>query len=75
MGSVLSIITIITILTYAGTRVETLLNKSNYKIQQRHLENYFNYTDTFSIDDDFMVGAAVTAYDGNKEDITDLTIG
>ena len=38
-------------------------------------ENYFTTNSTFGTADEFQIGAAVTAYDGNKSSIEDVTIG
>lgn len=39
------------------------------------MENYYSLDDDFGLQDDFMLAAALTAYDGSPEPITDLSIG
>ena len=74
-GSIFSICTILIISLFAGLKFIQLVQQSEYKIQVRTIENYFNHTDEFGYDDEFYVAGGVTAYDGSSKDISDLTIG
>ncbi len=76
MGSCLSLLTVILLLAYAGYKVLALASNSDYKIQM-HDQKYY-YPENVVLDstnNDFIVAAAVTSYDGNPEDITDPEIG
>ena len=52
------------------------MTSNDYKIQVHEQKAFYDAVDKFNFKDDgFMVGAAITAYDGSAEDITDPSIG
>ena len=52
-----------------------MFSQAEYRVQAHDQENYYSFKDQLDIDAGFMLAAAVTAYDGNSEDITDPSIG
>lgn len=53
-----------------------LATSSDYKIQELEKKFFYDASDEFTFDESqFMVAAAITAYDGSSEDITDLEVG
>ena len=46
-GSIFSIITIIIISTYASLKVVALVNRTEYKVQEREYEDHFTDQDIF----------------------------
>ena len=74
-GAGLSIFTMILMISYASWKLLTMFSRLDYKVQVHDQENFYSYTQEFSVQDGFMIAAAVTAYDGNQDDITDETIG
>ena len=75
LGSMLSICTILIIVLFAGYKLGSLFSQSEYKIQVRYEENYFNQTEQFGYEDEFYIAGGISSYDGSSNDISDLTIG
>ena len=75
IGALLSLFTIVIILTTGVYKFTTLINKDEYRVQLRTIENEFTLSQTFGSSDGFAIAAAVTSYDGSSEDITDPEIG
>ena len=70
-GAILSLITVIAIMLYAGYKMATLVTFADYKVQVRDQEDYYRVIDDFGLANQFSLAAAVTAFDGNSEDIMD----
>ena len=47
----------------------------DYKVQVNDQENFYSFKETFGTQDGFNIAAALTAYDGKPDDITDLSVG
>ena len=75
IGTVLSLITIISLITIFLLGVIDLYSNENYVIRVHEVEDYFEIDDSFGFEDGFIVAAAVTAFDGSSDDLTDLSIG
>ena len=41
-GALLTVITVIIVLVYAGFKLQTLLDYKDYKVQQKVFDDYFN---------------------------------
>ena len=74
-GSILSLCTLILVIFYAGWKLLTMFSFEDYKVQVNEQTNFYSYKDTFGIEDGFNFAAALTAYDGSSEDITDFSTG
>ena len=75
LGSMLSIITIISLLTYATVKLVQLSLMEDFKINMIEKENSYGSDFTFTQEEGFNVAVAVTAYDSNPESIEDPSIG
>ena len=75
LGSVLSFITICTLLSYAIYKLVKLDSHTEYQINEAHRDQYYDTSFTFSQADGFQVAAAITDFDGNREEIEDPEIG
>ena len=51
---------------FGGYKLGSLFSQSEYKIQVRVEENYFNQTDQFGYDDEFYIAGGISSYDGNS---------
>ena len=72
----LSILTILSMITFFVYKLESLLTFTDYKIQRHDQDYYFDMTDKFGFEkNDFYFSGGVTDYDGTSHDITDLQIG
>ena len=61
---------------FAAYRLTALATNLDYKIQVHDQKYFYDSTDEFTFKDNrFMIAAAVTAFDGSSEDITDPEIG
>ena len=52
-----------------------MTNFADYQVRVHEKSNFYEIEDGFGYEDGFMIAAAVTAFDGSAEDITDLSIG
>ena len=59
-GGILSIVTVIVMLGFAGYKFSVLVQSSDYKVQMRLEEGFYEDSDPFGIEDDFMIAAAIT---------------
>ena len=76
LGSLLSLLTAILLVGYGAYKIEELATNSDYKIQIHDQRYYYDADDEFTFEDHgFMIAAAITASDGNPDDITDPEIG
>ena len=75
IGALLSILTFLTLLTYGSYKITRLVNFEDYQVGMYTLEDHYAPNATFGSADGFVVAAAITAYDGSTEDITDPEIG
>ena len=75
LGSVLSLLTLLLLLFYAGYKLDKMVSFSDYKIQTRDFEDYFDSDEKWGHNDEFALAAGVSAYDGSSESIEDLSIG
>ena len=64
LGSIFSIITLLTMLSYASYKFTALISYSDYKIQVSDQENFYTDEDFFGNENGFMFAAGVTNYDG-----------
>ena len=75
-GAICSIICIVVMLVYAGYKLSTLVERSEYSLIQELYE--FQYDDTFKFgqDDGFAIAASITDFDSSRtEAIEDPTVG
>ena len=75
LGSILTLITWITLGMYICYKFLILWNIEEYSLQEAFVEDYFESDETFTSENGFMIAAAVTSYDGKSDDIEDETIG
>ena len=76
LGSLLSIITFFTLITYSFYRLLQSINLDDYTVLEQHYENYYNGTNFFGYVDEFIVAAGLSDYSGGKnKNITDPTMG
>ena len=75
LGAMLSIMTILLLSSYALWKLANLINRKDYTVRMYDQENFYDIKESFGPEDGFMLAAGLTAYDGNQEDITDLSIG
>ena len=52
-----------------------LVSFDDYKVQLHEKENFYNTTDPFGSEQEFMIAAALTAYDGDPSSIEDPSYG
>lgn len=71
----LSLLTIVAIITFAGFKMSALVNFDEYKVQLRLLSNYYNETEALGKANGFMIAASLTSYDGSADVNEDPTIG
>ena len=74
-GAVLSLWSLVILITYVSWKLLSMTNNKNFRAIENMHDNYYDYSDEFGISDGFMIAAAVTAYDGSPEEITDLSVG
>ena len=68
--------TYIILIAFAAYRLTALTTHSDYKIQVQDKKFFYGDGDEFTFEESrFMIAAAVTAYDGSGEDITDPEVG
>ena len=65
----------VVLLSYGTYKVTTMSNIDDFKVGMHVLEHAYEVDDIFGHADGFAVAAAITAYDGSKEDITDPEVG
>ena len=70
-----SLICVVVMLIYAGYKLATLIQRSEYNIIQQLYEFKFNKNDKFGEDDGFAIAGAITDFDGSPDSIEDPTIG
>ena len=76
LGSLLSLLTVFLLIGFATYKLIAISTNSDYKIQVHDQKFFYDASDEFTFQDhEFMIGAAITAYDGSSEDITDPEIG
>ena len=63
LGSFVSVITILIILTYGTFNFLKMVDREDYNVVRTLQESYFPQDETFGLNDGFYVGAAVTSYD------------
>lgn len=74
-GSLSTIIMFLAVAAYSYLKTDILINKKGFDIFQSDKENHFSATDRFSYENNFNMAVAFTAYDSEKENILDPTIG
>ena len=75
-GALLSLITITIIITFSAYKILSLVSYDEYKVQVREKENFYEASDHFGpTTSEFYVAAALTAFDGDSNDISDPQIG
>ena len=68
-GALLTVITVIIVLVYAGFKLQTLLDYKDYKVQQKVFDDYYNVEIPLTPDDGLMIAAAVTRFEQVPPDI------
>ena len=72
LGAVLSLITLVLLIGYALYKIQELTVNQEYSIQIHDKKLYYDAADAFTFEDNgFVMAAAITAYDGSPDDITD----
>ena len=61
-GGTISLLTISVLLTFALIKFTILLQASEYKVQMRDEDGYYEDTDRFGAENEFMIGAAITGF-------------
>ena len=75
LGSVLSVLTVAIMLSYAYLKLIKLQSYQDYVINEAYREQLFDTKFALSQANGFQVAAAVTNFDGNPEEIEDPEIG
>ena len=73
LGLVFSIFSFIAVLSYAAYKLNSLVSRDLYTLQQAEEEGYYAYDMPFT--EGFKVAAAITLWDGDPNPIEDPTIG
>mmetsp|Transcript_3956 Transcript_3956/g.4738 ORF Transcript_3956/g.4738 Transcript_3956/m.4738 type:complete len:225 (-) Transcript_3956:1540-2214(-) len=74
LGSLLSILTVMTLLSYATYKFSSLVSYSDYKVQVSNEENFYNADDKFGFPDGYMISAGLVTYDGKSDRVEDPSI-
>lgn len=76
LGSCLSAITIFTLVIFSAWKLLALVTSSDYKVQVHEQKQFYEDSAKLTLENDgFLMAAAITAFDENPYDITDLEIG
>ena len=76
VGSTMSILTQLIILTFAVYKLAEMSDNAEYQVLTSRKDYFYELTDDVNYEDaNFVIAAAVTDYDGNQKDITDPSIG
>ena len=75
VGTMLSILTLILMVSYSTYKLIDLIELNDYKIQEVKREKYFHNKVPLSQEQGFQVAAAITSYDESSESIEDVEIG
>ena len=76
VGSTMSILTQLIILTFAMYKLAEMSDNAEYQVLTSRKDYFYDLTDDVNYEQaNFVIAAAVTDYDGNQEDITDPSIG
>ena len=75
VGSILSLITIVTLLTNGPYKLTKLVDTQDFRVRMQIQENEYEVNTTFGFSDGLMVAAAMTAFDGSSVDIQDPEVG
>lgn len=59
LGSLLSIITLVLIITYGSFKASELFSKQDYQVQKRELLDFYEEKEAFGADDGFAVAAVI----------------
>ena len=73
MGSVLSLLTIVIVFTYAAYQMIILVSLDQYNVETTFQENFFSANST--LDQPFKVAAALTGWDGSQEPMDEPEYG
>ena len=63
LGSVLSILTLTLVLTYAGFKTTDLVSMRNYRVQTQELHDFYDKKEGFGFDDGFMIAGNILGYE------------
>ena len=75
MGAIFSFMTILLVLSYAGYKLQVLIDLNDYTIQERHTFEFFNSSDPFGHKQEFAFAVALVKWDADGTPIEDPTIG
>ena len=75
LGALLSVLTFIIVIAYAGYKFTDLLGYNDYSVMKFELENFYDMRDAFGSENGFLLAAGVTDYSSNEESIEDPEIG
>lgn len=77
LGTVLSILTLVMIITFGGFKTSQLVGMLDYKVQTHEMLEYFEATDKFGYQDGFSIAAGIfgLSYDGIEFNTDDPTVG
>lgn len=67
-GSLLSIISVLLIFSYASYKYTKMVSLQNYKTHTMELDDFFGPTEGFTAGDGFLVAAGVINWDGKNEE-------
>ena len=71
----MSILTLLTMITYGGFKMSILVNFEDYKVQLREINEYYEVTESLSASDGLMLAAGLTEYDGKSSIVEDPQYG
>ena len=76
LGAILSLFTILLLVAYGTWKLIELSRFDEFSVQSKLSENHYSSVDKISFqEEDFMVAAAITSFDGSSATIEDPTIG
>ena len=74
VGAVLSIITLLTVLTYFVYKLNVIINFNDFDVQISDFEQYYDTDDVFSHENGLMIAGGFVNYDGKKQRVEDPSI-
>ena len=73
-GATLSILTLVTIITFGSLKASELFSMQDYKVQMREQLEYYHSDESFGARDGFMIAANLIDY-SSQSSLNDPTIG
>ena len=62
-GAICTLILLLTLAVYAGYKINTLVQKSQYRILSEEYEFHYTATDKFTTESGFAIAAAIASFD------------